>query len=158
MKMMVVARDTYDEGSHRLNQSFYQFGQTMGFLPKLCQPYRPQTKGKVERMVCFVRDNFYRPLSTQLKAINIILDVETANIKGRQWLDKISNERIHDTTKEKPISRLIKERTYLQALPTQLLSVPKSITTEEIISPSTYGLDNNPLHRELSFYDQLTGA
>lgn len=58
MKTVVIERDAYGEGQHHLNSSFYQFSKDMGFLPKLCRPYRPQTKGKVERMVRYVRDNF----------------------------------------------------------------------------------------------------
>jgi len=45
----------------------------MGFLPKLCKPYRPQTKGKVERMVRYVRDNFYAPLSTKLASAGVMV-------------------------------------------------------------------------------------
>ena len=157
MKTVVLERDAYGEGRHRLNQSFYQFSKTMGFLPKLCRPYRPQTKGKVERMVRYVRDNFYRPLATKLCAIDILLDVNTANIEGRQWLDNIANERLHDTTKEKPMARLIKERKSLQSLP--LLSpVTTQIQIESVKLTPTIPLDNTPLHHELSIYDQLTGV
>ncbi|GFN45796.1 IS630 transposase-related protein [Candidatus Regiella insecticola] len=51
MKTVVVERDAYGEGKHKLNQAFYQFAKSIGFIPKLCHTYRPQTKGKVERMV-----------------------------------------------------------------------------------------------------------
>ncbi|WP_191603781.1 DDE-type integrase/transposase/recombinase [Marinomonas algicola] len=64
MKTVVIERDAYGEGHHKLHQSFYQFAKSMNFIPKLCRPYRPQTKRKAERMVRYVRDDFYRPLST----------------------------------------------------------------------------------------------
>ena len=121
MKTVVIERDAYGEGKHKLHQPFYQFSKTMGFIPKLCKPYRPQTKGKVERMVRYVRDNFYRPLSTKLSASELSLDIETANIECQQWLDTVANQRIHDTLKEKPADKLIQERPYLQSLPPKLL-------------------------------------
>jgi len=158
MKTVVIERDAYGEGRHRLHQSFYQFSKSMGFLPKLCRPYRPQTKGKVERMVRYVRDSFYRPLATKLSAIDIVLDVETANIEGRQWLDNIANERIHDTTKEKPITRLIKERESLQSLPPELLPITATKQHESAKVAPAIPLDNTSLHHELSIYDQLTGV
>ena len=41
-----------------LNRQFEDFAGFYGFKPILCRPYRGQTKGKVERTVQFVRDNF----------------------------------------------------------------------------------------------------
>lgn len=31
----------------------------MGFLPKVCRVRNPQTKGKVERLVRYVKENFF---------------------------------------------------------------------------------------------------
>jgi hypothetical protein len=154
MKTVVIERDAYGEGQHKLNQCFYQFSKDMGFLPKLCKPYRPQTKGKVERMVRYVRDNFYRPLSTKLKASELNLDVETANVELLQWLDTVANQRLHDTTKEKPADKLKEERPYLQNLPPELLpALPQVVINEALVSERTH--DEPPLHHELSIYEQL---
>ena len=43
----------------KLNPQFEDFAGFYGFKPILCRPYRGQTKGKVERTVRFVRDNFF---------------------------------------------------------------------------------------------------
>lgn len=114
MKTVVIERHAYGKGQHKLNQSFYQFAKSMGFIPKLCHTYRPQTKGKVERMVRYVRDNFYRPLSTRLQAMGQTLDIATANAEVRRWLEAVAHQRIHDTTKQKPADRLVEERQALQ--------------------------------------------
>jgi len=140
-----------------LNQSFYQFSKEIGFVPKLCKPYRPQTKGKVERMVRYVRENFYSPLATKLSAIELTLDVETANIEVMDWLNTVANQRIHDTIKVKPADRLKEERTYLQDLPPKQLPAPPqhvALTMPVHDIP----LNVQPLHHELSIYDQLTGV
>ncbi|KDU44156.1 integrase core domain protein, partial [Escherichia coli 3-373-03_S4_C1] len=50
MKTVVLQRDAYQTGQHRFHPSLWQFGKEMGFSPRLCRPFRAQTKGKVERM------------------------------------------------------------------------------------------------------------
>lgn len=57
MKQVVVKRLLKQEDS-TLNRQFEDFAGFYGFKPILCRPYRGQTKGKVERTVQFVRDNF----------------------------------------------------------------------------------------------------
>lgn len=157
MKTVVVERDAYGEGAHKLNQAFYQFAKSMGFIPKLCHTYRPQTKGKVERMVRYVRDNFFRPLNTKLMALGQILDVNTANEQVALWLDTVAHQRIHDTTKQKPAERLVEERKVLQTLPPRLLAVASSLPDNSPL-PSLSKLSQQPLHHDLSVYDQLMEA
>ncbi|EJS9503021.1 transposase, partial [Escherichia coli] len=79
MKTVVLQRDAYQTGQHRFHPSLWQFGKEMGFSPRLCRPFRAQTKGKVERMVQYTRNSFYIPLMTRLRPMGITVDVETAN-------------------------------------------------------------------------------
>ncbi len=153
MKTVVIQRDAYGEGKHRFHKSFYQFAKEVGFIPKLCRPYRPQTKGKVERMVRYVRDNFYNPLSTSWKAQGLSLDCETANIKIIHWLNDIANVRIHDTTKQKPFNRLKVEQPYLQTYKSQVkTAIPEKIQEYSPFDNQAYDLA--PLHHDLNVYDQ----
>lgn len=54
-KTIVLDRDAYGEGRHRLNQAFLDFVGHYGVRVRLCHPYRAQTKGKVERFHRYVR-------------------------------------------------------------------------------------------------------
>ena len=36
----------YADGGPKLNPAFADFADTFSFKPRLCRPYRPQTKGK----------------------------------------------------------------------------------------------------------------
>lgn len=156
MKTVVIERDAYGEGQHRLQGGFRQFAQDCGFIPKLCYPYRPQTKGKVERMVRYVRENFYRPLATKLAASGLTIDIDTANAEVRLWLDKVAHQRCHDTTKEKPQVRLERERPYLKPLPLLLRCAPDIEHKQANDIPSTDAMAQTlPLHHELHIYDQL---
>ncbi len=42
----------------RFNQKFEDFLAYYGIAPKACKPYRPQTKGKVENVVGYLKKNF----------------------------------------------------------------------------------------------------
>jgi len=151
MKTVVLERNAYGAGQHRFHAGFYQFAKDMGFSPKLCKPYRPQTKGKVERMVRYVRDNFYAPLSTKLSSAGLKMDVDTANINGMQWLNDIANVRVHDTTKEQPMARLIEERKVLQEVPYSPVKDISIKPTDDVIVPLNF--DHQPLHHDLGIYN-----
>ena len=56
MKSVVIRRD--HEGKPVWQKDYEQFMKTVGFQTKLCKPRHPFTKGKVERLVRFVKDNF----------------------------------------------------------------------------------------------------
>lgn len=155
MKTVVIERNAYGEGAHKLHQPFYQFAKTMGFIPKLCKPYRPQTKGKVERMVRYVRDNFYRPLSTKLAQSNEELDVATANYEVQKWLETVANQRIHNTTKQTPKERLAQERPYLKTLPPSILPISTSRDLTSVGLASHHLVNKQPLHHSLDIYDAL---
>ena len=60
MRTVVTDRDQYGPGLHRYNRTFLDFAHHYGFLPRLCRPYRAQTKGKVERFIGHLRGSFLR--------------------------------------------------------------------------------------------------
>lgn len=157
MKTVVIERDAYGEGKHRLHQPFYQFAKHMGFNAKLCKPYRPQTKGKVERMVRYVRDNFYRPLSTKLAQTDKTLDVDTANYEVKKWLDAVAHKRIHSTTKQSPAERLVIERKFLNEIPPPIQPVIDTKVQTINGLASHYVMENQPLHHSLDIYDKVAG-
>ena len=49
-------------GAVRFNERFKQLARHYGFVPKACRPYRPRTKGKVERLVGYVKQHFFARL------------------------------------------------------------------------------------------------
>lgn len=56
MKSVVLRRDL--EGHPVWQKDYESFMRTVGFSTRLCKPRHPFTKGKVERLVRFVKDNF----------------------------------------------------------------------------------------------------
>ncbi len=56
MKSVVLRRDL--EGNPVWQKDYETFMKTVGFETKLCKPRHPFTKGKVERLIRFVKENF----------------------------------------------------------------------------------------------------
>jgi transposase len=76
------------------NESFLDFAQHYGFTPKTHRPYRPRTKGKVERMVDYVKDSFL--------AGRTFHGLDDLNAQARRWLAETANVRLHATTGQRP--------------------------------------------------------
>lgn len=117
MRTVVLGRDAYGPGIHRFQPGFRDFAHHNGFVPRLCKPYRAQTKGKVERFIGYLRQSFLVPLATTLKQSGRTLDLVTANIEVRKWLRDVANVRVHGGTGRVPAEQLIEERPFLQPLP-----------------------------------------
>ena len=99
MKQVVIKR-LLKQSDSEMNKQFEDFSGFYGFKPVLCRPYRGQTKGKVERTVSFVRDNFMVGIEYQS-----LLDL---NNQAIQWCNKV-NDKLHSTTHERPWDRLRQE-------------------------------------------------
>jgi transposase len=59
LKSVVIQRDKYGKNQHGFNENFLDFAKTYKFIPKICKPYRAQTKGKVERFNDYLKGNFF---------------------------------------------------------------------------------------------------
>ena len=99
MKQVVIKR-LLKQSDSTMNRQFEDFAGFYGFNPILCRPYRGQTKGKIERTVRFVRDNFM----TGIK-YNSLNDL---NGQALAWCNKV-NGKLHGTTNEVPFHRLKEE-------------------------------------------------
>ena len=75
MKSVVIKRDF--DGNPIWQKDYESFMKTLGFKTKLCKPYHPFTKGKVERLVRFVKDNFVQGRSFK--------NITELNEKALEW-------------------------------------------------------------------------
>lgn len=75
MKSVVIKRDI--EGHPIWQKDYEAFMKTVGFRTKLCKPRHPYTKGKVERLIRFVKENFL--------AGRIFGTITDLNIEALRW-------------------------------------------------------------------------
>ena len=117
MKQVVIDRKIRASES-RFNQKFMDFAEYYGIVIRLCYPYRPETKGKIENTIKYVRYNFWSG-----RTFESLSDIDA---QCREWLQKV-NSQIHGTTHEIPAERLKKETL------NPLSSVPAYMTRKEEI-------------------------
>jgi transposase len=98
-------------GSPRFNQRFVDLAKWYGFTPRACRPYRARTKGKDERMVGYIKQNFF----VRYRAFE---SWEHLNQLAEQWLREEADLRVHGTVKEVVAERFEREKVHLQPLPT----------------------------------------
>ncbi len=97
MKSVIVADHRPGGGRLLENDEFTRFAAHWGFGIRACRPYRAQTKGKVERPIRYLRENF-------LYGRTFCGDADLS-AQCTQWLDTVANVRVHATTKELPRTR-----------------------------------------------------
>ena len=89
-----------DHGEALWQSKFEHFATELGFIPKVCRIRRPQTKGKVERLVQYVKGNFMPGRE--------FTDLDDLNAQARHWM-QIVNGKMHGTTGEIPFKELATE-------------------------------------------------
>lgn len=157
MKTVILERDCYGEGKHRLQPGFWDFSKHHGFIPRVCRPYRAKTKGKVERFIHYLRYSFYNPLAAELKMLDVKPQMEVANQRVLQWLNTVANCRLHGTTNQVPFTLLEEERISLQKIVTPYSGLIFSENNQNLERPKyRASFDNSiKLQHELSIYDEL---
>jgi transposase len=88
------------------NPLFADFMASLGIAPRVCKPYKPQTKGKVERSVGVIKKGFWPGVRFR--------DIDDLNEQARAWCDRL-NQKVHRTTRRVPMDVWVEE--YLSPLP-----------------------------------------
>jgi len=147
----VIIDDQREVGGKLLeNIEFVRFAAHWGFRIRACRPYRAKTKGKVERPVGYVRQNFFYGRE--------FLNDADLNQQALSWSTRKANLRLHRTTLEVPQVRFDRdERAMLKALaphpyrPVSQVQQPQSPAPRRESLPSVE-------RRSLTVYGRLLGA
>lgn len=102
----------------RFNESFLNFLRQFSITPVACNIRAPHEKGKVESSIKYLRYNFW--------PLKIFIDLDDVNHQVLAWLDTTANQRLHQTTGEKPAHRFVKDA--LKSLPDQSLDFRETET------------------------------
>jgi transposase len=92
----IVKKRALKSSDSTWNARYQDFFEHYGFIPRLCRPYRPQTKGKVERTVGFVKKDFF--MGGRFTSFTDL------NFQLQKWLDRV-NSIPNGTTHEIPTER-----------------------------------------------------
>jgi len=99
-----------NQGQPRFNERFLDLAGHYGFDPKACRPYRARTKGKDERMVGYVKGNFFVRYHSFESWAHL-------NQLAERWLAEEADLRLQATVKEVVLERFAREQPALRPLP-----------------------------------------
>jgi transposase len=100
-KTVVLKRD-WEGRVIAWHPQFWDFAQYYGFTPRLCRPYRAQTKGKVESGIKYVKRSFVQ--GQRFPAWDAL------NPMAQAWVVTVADQRLHGTTFRKPAEAFQDER------------------------------------------------
>lgn len=89
-----------------LTQEFRNYATQRKFRTVFCRKADPQTKGRVENVIGYIKKNFLH----NRKYIHL----EILNQQALEWLERTGNRNIHNVTKLRPIEELARERSYME--------------------------------------------
>ncbi len=151
MKSVIIGDERLNGGRLVENAEFLRFASHWQFRARACRAYRAKTKGKVERPIRYVRENFFYGRS--------FLNDEDLNGQALQWLKHVANVRIHGTTEEQPIERWEREeRMALSSLASRpyrsLVLSPTPARTLRALSTEQLQVQRRPLE----VYTRIAGG
>lgn len=85
----------------RFNESFLDFLRPFAITPRACNVRAPHEKGKIERTIQYLRQNFW-----PLRKFISLDDVQDQAVR---WINEQANRRVHQTTGQRPVERFSKE-------------------------------------------------
>lgn len=114
----------------RFNKDLLQMALNYNFTPRACWVSDPESKGKVESKVKYVRSGFFYGLHYD--------GFEDLNQKAFDWCHNQANRRVHGTTGLVPFEQLEEEKRYFKPLPA-VSSLPyvveeRKVTRDSLIS------------------------
>jgi transposase len=127
-RMKTVVTDQDPQGRPVFHPALVALAAHYGFMPEACRPHRAQTKGKIERPVGYIREDFWLGRT--------FWDLADLIAQWADWLTTVANVRVHATTGVRPVDRWAAEG--LQALPPQphdpLLTIERQLSRDGFVS------------------------
>jgi hypothetical protein len=105
-RVMVVSENV---GDIVYTETFEHYKNYAGFSVHLCRGYDPESKGKIEAVVKYVKGNFL--------SCRVFHGISRLNSDGLAWLDRTGNAMVHETTKMVPAIAFAEEHKYLKSVP-----------------------------------------
>ena len=111
-------------GEVEFNQSFYSYATWCGFKPYICNKFDPETKGKVESAVRYIKRGFLPG-----RRFESLTDLEQ---QWRSWLENVGDAKVHETTGRPPLELWEEEKPHLQPLTKERFEPQAAYRTQQV--------------------------
>lgn len=102
-KLLLVSENG---GDLLLTEAFRSYRYNRGFELYFCRKNDPQSKGKIENVIGYIKYNFLRGRT--------YYDNRTLNAQGIEWLSRTANGKVHSTTNRIPVQEWSIEKSFLK--------------------------------------------
>lgn len=117
-------------------KEFASYLQKRKFSVYMCKKADPESKGKIEKVVDFVKDNY--------ASNRIFLGIDRWNEDCIKWLKRRGNGKTHNTTRKIPAEVFNVERKYLQPVTEKLISEIRILSiTYQVRKDNTVPIQGN---------------
>jgi hypothetical protein len=99
-------------GDLLLTAEFQTYRQQRNLNIHLCRKADPESKGKIENVVGFIKKNFAKH--------RMFHHIDTWNEQSEHWLDRTGNGKVHNTTKKRPVEVYALEKQHLRPIKTMI--------------------------------------
>lgn len=141
--MTTVGRHT-GPGEIWLNPRFAEYATRAGFGIHLISPGKPNQHASVERPFHYIENNFLP------RHRRIFDDLADLNQRAKDWCDTIANVRVHGSTRERPVDRLLRERAFFKPLPVDrpepFATLARQVGTDFSVAVDTHRYSVPPRH------------
>ncbi len=111
-------------GEVEFNQSFYSYATWCGFKPYICNKFDPETKGKIESAVRYIKRGFLPG-----RRFESLTDLEQ---QWRSWLENVGDAKVHETTGRPPLELWEEEKPHLQPLTKERFEPQAAYRTQQV--------------------------
>lgn len=128
-------------GDYLLTKEFSAFCKSQDFKVVFCRKADPQSKGKIENVVKYVKQNFLRGRE--------YINIDLLNRQAIAWLDRTANAKIHSSTRLVPKQQWKLEKPHLLPI--------KQLHAQSELKPYKVRKDNTVLYKT-NFYTLPQGT
>jgi transposase len=133
-----------------LTEAFHSYVKSKKLKIFMCRKADPMTKGRVERVVGFIKINFAKNRT--------FTNIDSWNRQALNWLERTGNDKEHGSTKKRPVEVFALEKQYLKPIfsvePVQSTDL---IITRVITKDNTVNYKSNRYTVPKGSYNQYQG-
>jgi transposase len=133
-----------NHGDLILTAEFAAYVRQRGFQVRMCRKQDPESKGRVENVVGFVKRNFARHRT--------FTHIGRWNEDCQAWLDRTGNGRMHHATKKIPAEVFAQERRHLLPAPQKIQTQSAPSITRRVRKDNTIVFQGNRYSLPLGTY------
>ena len=130
-----------------LTKAFQAYREERKLTMHVCRKADPESKGKIENVVKFVKQNFAKN--------RVFSTLDQWNERSDAWLERTGNGKVHNTTKKRPVEVFALEKQHLRPVTRKLtLSRVDSSITRTVRKDNTILYQSNRYSVPLGTYRQ----